>query len=543
MLLLMLSLTVGMASAQTNLMLNPSFENSPIPPGQVDPLRWGPGTGDYWYREWGPNIYCMRFSTDGTKWLQLLPIPDGYTFLQVLTTPPFPIKLDRGYNGVMSFGGFAGVTGSCQNPIAIKQNTGHVIQADTDYLLEMEIAWRSEWQHHKSVFTTTDRIYWETSDKVIQLYAYDDPCDPCTPTNIVATSRPLSRMANFYVETGWKTASLVWSSSADPCQAGMIGKKLGIRLLNGDAQCGWLCFDDGFLGVPTITASETGGSTVVYESAADGPVSDTYTVYLTTTPNAPVTVSINVDPCNAADVIVAPASLNFTVVNWATPQIVTVTAVNDTAVEGGPAYGLWPEVVRIDHVGISADYYFNGKIATPVIATCYDDEVADLLIVDNPVVVSEQGTTSDTYTVAMRYLTPDACDITVTISADKPEDVTVVPSVLVFDALNYGVPRTVTVTAVDDSDVDGSPETVVLTHLCAAKTGDPCHDYSLPEAVAHGLREDVSVTVLDNDCGSWGFFEGDVDQNCEVNADDLRKMVANWLACTTPNAAGCEDLR
>ena len=47
--------------------------------------------------------------------------------------------------------------------------------------------------------------------------------------------------------------------------------------------------------------------------------------------------------------------------------------------------------------------------------------------------------------------------------------------------------------------------------------------------------------LLDNDCGRWGFFGGDLDQNCEVNLLDFAAMSEAWMDCTDPLNMGCDQ--
>jgi hypothetical protein len=71
---------------------------------------------------------------------------------------------------------------------------------------------------------------------------------------------------------------------------------------------------------------QTGSGTAVTEGGA----TDTFTMALASAPTANVVVTIN----GTADVTGAPSTLTFTPTNWQTAQTVTVTAVDDTLVEG-----------------------------------------------------------------------------------------------------------------------------------------------------------------------------------------------------------------
>lgn len=86
--------------------------------------------------------------------------------------------------------------------------------------------------------------------------------------------------------------------------------------------------------VVTIADNDTAGVTVtpVDATAAEGDASDTasYTVVLTSQPTADVVIALSPD----AQVSVDAASLTFTAGDWNVAQTVTVTAIDDTAVEG-----------------------------------------------------------------------------------------------------------------------------------------------------------------------------------------------------------------
>ncbi|HBB03175.1 MAG: hypothetical protein US89_C0008G0013 [Candidatus Peregrinibacteria bacterium GW2011_GWF2_38_29] len=113
--------------------------------------------------------------------------------------------------------------------------------------------------------------------------------------------------------------------------------------------------------VKGVTVTESSGSTAV----AEGGATDTYTVVLDALPSATVTVAVSV----GADVTVSPTSLSFTTGNWATPQTVTVTAVDDSTYEGA-------EVSTITHSATSSDTDYNGISISSVVAAVTDNESA-----------------------------------------------------------------------------------------------------------------------------------------------------------------------
>ncbi|MFB2894585.1 ExeM/NucH family extracellular endonuclease [Aerosakkonemataceae cyanobacterium BLCC-F50] len=116
----------------------------------------------------------------------------------------------------------------------------------------------------------------------------------------------------------------------------------------------------------TITDNDTAGVTISKSNTnvTEGGATDNYTVVLATQPTAPVTV--NVTPSNNQINLGAGAgtaiSLNFTPNTWNTPQTVTVTAVDDTQVEGN-------HTSSISHNATSNDSNYNlnlGNVAVNI---------------------------------------------------------------------------------------------------------------------------------------------------------------------------------
>ncbi len=146
---------------------------------------------------------------------------------------------------------------------------------------------------------------------------------------------------------------------------------------------------------------------------------------------------------------------------------------------------------------------------------------------DGSTVVSEEGATSDQYTVALSG--QPTANVTVTISnADDPNQVTVSPTSLAFSDSDWDTPQTVTVTAIDDATLETDPHAALLVH--ETSSGDSSWDE---------LSFNLGVSVLENECGAWGFKASDFNENCITDLEDFLGFSLNWLVCTTPNTPGC----
>jgi uncharacterized protein (DUF1800 family) len=233
-----------------------------------------------------------------------------------------------------------------------------------------------------------------------------------------------------------------------------------------------------------IVLTETGGSTV----AVEGGATDTYSLHLTSAPSANVTLfakpmitGLN----NASQVLVSPASVTFTPANYATPQFFTVTAVNDTTNEG-------PHVGIIGHHIETTDATYSQVHAPSLQATVADNEqngsnAITITQTQNSTIVMEGGHT-DTYRVTLRR-TPTG---TVTIVPAPNSQVSISPSTLSFTYLNYNIPQTVTVTAVNDSAREGTH----TTNIIYSSSGG-----------GYSVSATVPVTILDNDGSGFTLVE------------------------------------
>lgn len=119
-------------------------------------------------------------------------------------------------------------------------------------------------------------------------------------------------------------------------------------------------------GTPGLTLSST---TI---AAMEGGATGSYTVVLAAAPSSNVSVTVNPN----AQVSVSASTLTFTPANWSTAQTVTVTAVDDAAVEGA-------HTGTIAHGVGSADPAYNGLSVPSVTVNVTDNDAAP----SNPTIV------------------------------------------------------------------------------------------------------------------------------------------------------------
>ncbi len=117
--------------------------------------------------------------------------------------------------------------------------------------------------------------------------------------------------------------------------------------------------------VPGFTIVPTGGTTIVSETGT----TDTFTIVLDAEPLSDVI--FNISSGDVGEGTTLPISITFNPVNWNTPQVITLTGVDDVIVDGTQNYNITVSI----NAGLSDPVYAvlaNQNVA----ASTTDDDVA-----------------------------------------------------------------------------------------------------------------------------------------------------------------------
>ena len=310
---------------------------------------------------------------------------------------------------------------------------------------------------------------------VVLILTSSDPTDVAvSPTHLTFTS------------ASWSTAQTVTVTAVD--DATPDGHRITTVRVSVDAAASDPAFGavpDQLVSVTTLdndaaglSVTETAGSTLVSEAGG----TDDITVALTAAPASSVDVAVTSgDP---QEVTASPSRVTFTSGSWSAPRTVRLTGVDDTLIDGDQ---VTPVTVAIDPA--ASDPAYAAVAPQTVGVTTTDDDVAGMRITESGggTQVTEAGG-SDEFTVALAAAPSSPVELSVA-SADTAE-VTVIPSLLTFDAVSWSVPQTVTTTGVDDSLPDG-PRVTTVTVSVVASASDDAYD-AVPDEV-------VSVTTLDDE--------------------------------------------
>lgn len=251
---------------------------------------------------------------------------------------------------------------------------------------------------------------------------------------------------------------------------------------------------DGAVTLPGFTVSSISGE------ISEAGTSATFNVKLNTEPSSDVTIPIS--SSDTGEGTVNPASLTLTPTNWnAADNTVTVTGQSDTEADGDQTF----YIILGD--ASSDDPAYNGLNPIDVAVTNIDaastPENAGFIVSD---ISGDTGEDETTATFTVRLKSQPSSDVTISVISANTSEGVVSSSTLTFTPLNWSSNQTVTVTGVNDFQVDGN-QTYFIT-LGSASSSDPNYSGKTPP----------NVTVINTDDDSPGFIVN-VDET-ETNEDN-----------------------
>ncbi len=225
--------------------------------------------------------------------------------------------------------------------------------------------------------------------------------------------------------------------------------------------------DDDQVGIvvspPSLTISEPDGS-------------GTFRVRLSSQPKHSVYVPLST---TGGECSISRAYLWLTSLNWSSGLVITVTAIDDSVVDG--------DRICLVEVGplSSDDGNYNGLEVDAMTVTVQDDDQVGIFVAPTSLVVSEP---SGSATFNLRLASQPTADVSVPLAASNNQ-CSVTPATAVLNAANWDRGATATVAAVNEAIADGD-------RICKIETGPT----SSADGNHHGLDlADVFVTVEDDD--------------------------------------------
>jgi len=263
--------------------------------------------------------------------------------------------------------------------------------------------------------------------------------------------------------------------------------------------------------LPEILVSPTNGLV----TTEDGGTAS-FTVVLATQPGS--NVEVRLFSCDPSEGMVWPYRIVFTPRDWSTPQIATVTGVNDTVVDGAIDYAI------VTAAAISSDPRYRGLDAEDVLVTNEDNEGTPGITVAPTagLVTTEAGGTA-TFTIVLN--SRPASNVEIRLSSSDTTEGVAAPYRLVFTPRNWDAEQRVTVYGRNDSLDDDDVAYTIVT--AGAISSDP--------AYRNLNAADVWVTNLDDElpllaAGKPGAVAGGPRLSATDIAPISAAAVARWEA-------------
>ena len=183
--------------------------------------------------------------------------------------------------------------------------------------------------------------------------------------------------------------------------------------------------------------------------------------------------------------------MKFNASDWRTTKHITVTAVDDDIKDGPQATKVLTGVIE------STDTDYNDKNPPDVSLTTVDDDRAEVHVTQPDPAEKATGEALGSPTVTFQVVLTSApsSSVTIPLSSSAPgegEILSPIAGKLVFDATDWNMPKTVTVSGVqDDGTVDGNPMYDIVLGLAQSADGD--YDDFDPEDVRGLVNIDDDV--------------------------------------------------
>ncbi len=324
------------------------------------------------------------------------------------------------------------------------------------------------------------------------------------------------------------------AASGDAAYAGLDAADVALSNIDDDGA--------GVLVTPTagLITTEAGGTA-------------TFSVVLTSQPTADVVIDLS--SSDTTEGTVAPAALTFTSADWNVARTVTVTGVDDAVDDGDLSYSI------VTSAAISGDPNYGGVNPPDVVVTNADDDTAAILVAPTVGLGTTEAGGTATFTVVLSSEPLGA--VTIGLSSSDTTEGTVGPASLTFTVVDWNVPRTVTVSGVDDALDDGDIAYTVLTAAAtssdAGYAGIDAADVVLSNTDDDGAGILVSPTaglVTTEAAGTATFTvvlssQPTVDVSIGLSSSDttegtvapasLTFTTANWNVPRTVTATGVDD--
>ncbi len=216
----------------------------------------------------------------------------------------------------------------------------------------------------------------------------------------------------------------------------------------------------------------------------------TFSIVLNSAPTQMVTIFAS--SSDETEGIATPAVIDFTTLNWMTPQIVTVTGQDEVLFDQNVAYTI------INSVTSSTDPNYSGLDVPDVSVTNTDNEAAEVTITADDVVngltVNENGG-ARTFGITLASQPQPGTSVMFSLSSSDLTEGSVLPFMpMTFTSSNWNVPQLGTVFGVEDNVIDGDVDFNIVTSAFISSDSN-FNGINPPDIVATNVDNDGVYTI------------------------------------------------
>lgn len=327
----------------------------------------------------------------------------------------------------------------------------------------------------------------------------------------VATPTESDTYANYTASSGWTVRSGIYSNDSFTVNGNVAtwhyadGASVGYRVVSSIQDQAAATPDTNRFSVNICGSTVASRSKKIWIAAVIDGLQNTYEE-----------VAHGLDTSRAFSVSAALTDAGYTV--WLTGTDTGGGAVN-TEYSGDWVSGkALSDILGVDGVG------YAGAWAQYNVAVQLDQLVVQqpsggsITVSPNALEVSEEGETFADYQFELSEQPTD--DVTISLAYDT-DQITVSDTELLFTQENWQTPQVVCVTAIDDLVREDTQHEIQITHDVTTASGSNYDGANI---------QNVTVTILDNDCGAWGYSYADMDEDCLVNIQDFALLASGWLS-------------
>jgi hypothetical protein len=303
-----------------------------------------------------------------------------------------------------------------------------------------------------------------------------------------------------FTPTNWDIDQFVTLTGIDDVIVdGDISSSVSFTVRDSASDPDWALVEDQSIAV-TTTDDEVAGFTVLDGGAtlivSETGTTATFGVVLTDIPQSDVILQL--EASDTTEAVVSPATLRFRPGNALTPQLVTVTGIDDAFVDLDA-----DSVIRVSVVEQGTNNFFDGVGFQDVMVTTIDDDAAGVSVIesDGDTVVTESGSINDFVDIVLSA-EPES-DVVLDVASSDTSEFTVSTSSVTFTPTNWNVPVRVDVLGVGDTEVDGDITAAMLIAVNDALSDPSYHSIVVdPPIMVTNIDDEVAEIVVLESGGS-----------------------------------------